>query len=294
MENTNHPSGSSPPSKPWERAGSSSGPAPFKPSSPGSTSDVVEGSGTANPGEVVSNANRNSTAVNASNTIARPVPAKPWEQQTHGNTYGGYGSTMNYNSTGYGTGTYGGSYGGLGGSYGGGLYGNSMYRGGYGGLSAGSGGMYGGGMYGGGLGGMGGMGGYGMGMGAGGPYGEQDPNNPFGAPSTPPAFWISLMHVMHGVVNFFGRFSMLIDQNTQAFHMFMSALLQLFDRSGLLYGEIAGFVLRILGVKRKPKQVHPPGLPGLPGPQNPHAGQNYLEGPKTAQSGAWDNVWGNN
>lgn len=31
---------------------------------------------------------------------------------------------------------------------------------------------------------------------------------------------------MQGVVNFFGRIAMLIDQNTQAFHMFMSALLQ--------------------------------------------------------------------
>ncbi|KAG9154378.1 hypothetical protein Leryth_000811 [Lithospermum erythrorhizon] len=202
----------------------------------------------------------------------------------------GYGTGMNYNSSGYGTGTYGGTYGGMGGyggSYGGGLYGNSMYRGGYGGLYGGSGGMYGGGL------GTGGMGGYGMGMG-GGPYGEQDPNNPFGAPSSPPGFWISLMRVMQGVVNFFGRFAMLIDQNTQAFHMFMTALLQLFDRSGLLYGEIARFVLRLLGVKRKPKKVHPPGLPGLPGPQNPHAGQNFLEGPKAAPSGGWDNVWGDN
>lgn len=31
---------------------------------------------------------------------------------------------------------------------------------------------------------------------------------------------------MEGVVSFFGRVAMLIDQNTQAFHMFMSALLQ--------------------------------------------------------------------
>lgn len=31
---------------------------------------------------------------------------------------------------------------------------------------------------------------------------------------------------MQGVVNFFGRISILIDQNTQAFHMFMTALLQ--------------------------------------------------------------------
>lgn len=31
---------------------------------------------------------------------------------------------------------------------------------------------------------------------------------------------------MQGVVNFFGRISTLIDQNAQAFHMFMTALLQ--------------------------------------------------------------------
>lgn len=92
------------------------------------------------------------------------------------------------------------------GTYNSGLYGNNMYRGGYGGLG-GVGGMYGGGMYNssygmGGMGsyGMGGMGmggmGMGMGMGMGGPYGDDDPNNPFGAPSQPPGFWISLMRVV--------------------------------------------------------------------------------------------------
>lgn len=91
-----------------------------------------------------------------------------------------------------------GGVGGVGGTYGSGLYGNNMYRGGYGGLYGGS--MYGGGMGGmggmyGGLGGVGGtMGGYGMGMG--GPLGDQDPNNPYGPPSSPPNFWISLMRVV--------------------------------------------------------------------------------------------------
>lgn len=176
--------------------------------------------------------------------------------------------------------------------YGGGLYGNSMYRGGYGGLY-GSSGSYGGGMYNSGFGGS--MGGYGMGMGMGmgGPYGGEDPNNPYGPPPSPPGFWISVLKVMQGVVNFFGRISILIDQNTQAFHMFMTALLQLFDRSGLLYGELARFVLRILGIRTKPKKVQPLGPDGLPlpGPQN-H--QNYIEGPKAAApTGSWDNVWGN-
>lgn len=70
-------------------------------------------------------------------------------------------------------------------------------------------------------------------------------------------------------------------------------LFQLFDRSGLLYGELARFVLRILGIRTKPKKVQPLGPDGLPlpGPQN-H--QNYIEGPKAAApTGSWDNVWGN-
>ncbi|XP_043719800.1 peroxisomal membrane protein 13-like isoform X2 [Telopea speciosissima] len=271
----------SPPLKPWERAGTSSGPAPFKPPSPGSTSDVVEASGTAKPGEVVSNADGNATVHR--NSLGRPVPTRPW-QQNYGSSYGGYNSSLNYNS-GYGSGTYG-SLGGMGGTYGGGMYGNSMYSGGYGGLYGGS-GMYGGGMHNGGYGGP--MGGYGVGMG--GPYGGQDPNNPFGAPPSPPGFWISFLRVMQGVVTCFGRISILIDQNTQAFHMFMTALLQLFDRSGMLYGELARFVLRLLGIRTKPRKVHPPGSEGLQGPHHPHGGQNYIEGPKSAPAGSWDNVW---
>ena len=59
----------------------------------------------------------------------------------------------------------------------------------------------------------------------------------------------------------------------------------------MLYGELARFVLRLLGIRTKPKKVNPPGPDGfpLPGPQN----QNYIEGPKAAPSGSWDNVWGN-
>ncbi|KAK8967823.1 Peroxisomal membrane protein 13 [Platanthera guangdongensis] len=249
--------GTTPPPKPWERAGSASGPAPFKPPSPGSTSDIVEASGTAKPGEMVSNTG---IAAASASIVARPSPARPWEQN-YGNSYAGYGSNMSYNS-GYGSGVYGSSsYGGLGGSYGGGgLYGNSMYRGGYGGgLYGGGGTMYGGGgMYGGtmnncGFGGP--MGAYGMA----GPYGNQDPNDPYGPPSSPPGFWMSFLRVMHGVVNFFGRISMLIDQNTQAFHMFMTALLQLFDRSGMLYGELARFALRLLGNQNKAGGAAAPG-----------------------------------
>ncbi|XP_057958018.1 peroxisomal membrane protein 13 [Malania oleifera] len=278
----------SPPPKPWERAGASSGPAPFKPPSAGCTSNVVEASGTAKPGEIISTSERNAT-VNR-NSLGRPVPSRPWEQTYGNNSYGGYNSGLNYNS-GYGSGLYS-SYGGggMGGLYNGGMYGNSMYRGGYGGLY-GSSGMYGGGTYSGGLGGP--IGGYGMGVG--GPYGAQDPNNPFGEPPSPPGFWISFLRVMQGVVNFFGRVAILIDQNTQAFHMFISALLQLFDRSGLLYGELARFVFRLLGIRTKLRKAHPPGPDGLPlpGPPSAHSGQNYMGNPKAAPGDSWDNVWGN-
>lgn len=62
-------------------------------------------------------------------------------------------------------------------------------------------------------------------------------------------------------------------------------------RAGSLYGELARFVLRILGYKGKPKEqppmggpqamMGPPRLPGLPGAPG-------------AQPGApdWDNMWG--
>lgn len=78
--------GNNPPPKPWERSGSASGPAPFRPPSNGNTSDVVEASGTAKPGEVVSTVNRTTAAT--SNTLSRPVPPRPWEQN-YGSSYGG-------------------------------------------------------------------------------------------------------------------------------------------------------------------------------------------------------------
>ena len=66
--------------------------------------------------------------------------------------------------------------------------------------------------------------------------------------------------------------------------------MQLFDRSGLLYGELARFVLRLLGIKTRSRK-HPQLEPGrLPGPDG--NGQHYIEGPKAA-TGSWDNVWGN-
>nr|KYP65999.1 hypothetical protein KK1_012277 [Cajanus cajan] len=263
------------PPKPWEKAAAGSGgAAPFKPPSAGRTSDVVEASGTAKPGEIVSASDK--TAPVNRNVLGRPLPTRPWQQNYGNNSYGGYGSIMNYNS-GYGYGGMGGLNGG--GMYGGGMYGNSMYRGGYGGFY-GSSGMYGGGMY----------RGFGGQMG-GDPYGAADPNNPDGAPPSPPGFWISFLRLLHGVVNFFGRISILIDQNTQAFHMFMTALLQLFDRSGLLYGELARFVMRLLGIKTKPNKINPPDPDGIP--HNSSVNKNHIEGTKCAPRDYWDNVWGN-
>eukprot|EP01018_Ginkgo_biloba_P007356 Gb_34422 [translate_table: standard] len=302
------------PPKPWERVGNSSGPSPFRPASTGSTSAVVESSGVAKLGENNTDIERTVPVANRS-TIGRPMPTRPWEQN-YGSNYGGYGSMTNYNSgygsmtnynSGYGSGLYGsnslygGTYGGgLGGTYGGGLYGNNMNRGGYGG-------PYGlGGMYNNGIGGP--MGGYGMGPG--GPYdnGNGDPNNPFGGPPSPPNFWQSMLRVlsapsacpwckyvancgeeqMHGVVTFFGRISILVDQNTQAFHFFITALLQLFDRTGVLYGELARFVLRLLGIRTKKKGMLKPRPGAIAGQAMPE--NYYSDEPKDA-AGAWDNVW---
>ncbi|RZR96808.1 hypothetical protein BHM03_00025872, partial [Ensete ventricosum] len=244
-----------PPSKPWERAGTSSGPAPFRPQSSGRTSEVVEASGTAKPGEVVTGSEINAN-VNR-NTLGRPLPPRPW-QQNYGTSHGGfeascchtgYGSNLNYN-LGYGPGVNG-SYGGLGGLYSGGFYGNSMYTGNVG-IYGGS-GMYGGSMYNGGYGGS--LGGYGMGMG--GPFGNQNPDDPYSPPS-PPGFWISLIRV-------------------------------LFDRSGLLYGELARFVLRILGIRRRSRKQQQ--LRSSEGPGNDGHEQRFIEGPKDP-TGSWDCVWG--
>lgn len=55
----------------------------------------------------------------------------------------------------------------------------------------------------------------------------------------------------------------------------------------MLYGELARFVLRLLGIRRKPKKVsfQGPEAPAFEGP-----GQQFVEAPKANN---WDNVWGN-
>jgi peroxin-13 len=74
---------------------------------------------------------------------------------------------------------------------------------------------------------------------------------------------------------FFGRLSFLVDENAHAVHFFITALLQLLDRAGSLYGEIARFILRVIfRRKRKPGLPMPPGAGkqqqlGLPPPGAP-------------------------
>jgi len=59
--------------------------------------------------------------------------------------------------------------------------------------------------------------------------------------------WQLFMRNLHGAMNFFGRLSWLLDINTEAVHFFITAVLQMFTRSGMLWGELSRFVLRLLG-----------------------------------------------
>lgn len=183
-------------------------------------------------------------------------PARPWE--SNGGTQTANGAISNTSLSrpslyggAYGSGMYGstGAMYGSGGMYGGGMYGSGMYGSG----------MYGSGMYGGSM--------YSPGYGAGGMYGRNymynpgygggmhgshpvDPNAP-----VPPSAWQAMISSIGNVVHFFGRLSFLVDENAHAVHFFISALLQLLDRFGSLYGELARFILRLLGFGSRHKQA---------------------------------------
>lgn len=75
---------------------------------------------------------------------------------------------------------------------------------------------------------------------------------------------------------------------TRTYWVLVSWSRQLFDRSGMLYGELARFVLRMLGIRTKSKKgkVQGPDTPAFEGPA-----QQFIEAPKGNNS--WDNVWGN-
>ncbi len=233
----------------------------------------------------------------------------------YGSSYGGMGSSM-----------YGGGYGassmyGSSGMYGGDYGANSMYGGGgYGSSMYGGGGMYGRPMYGGGMyGGPGGM--------MGGMTPPFDPNHP---PPAPPTAWQHFLVGINGIMQFFGRLSFLVDENAHAVHFFISALLQMLDRAGSLYGEVARFILRIIfrrsrhsvkgGDKQQQQQQQQQqlmlhhqhqGMPGGPhGPHGPmqhglqHGGMGgppplaLPPGPSSSEpamlpsAGQWENLWG--
>ncbi|CAK9201452.1 unnamed protein product [Sphagnum troendelagicum] len=289
------------PPKPWERGGAQAGssvPSPFAPPSDSpSTAATVADAGVVNEGAKDDNGIPRNSAVAGGTVAGRQMPPRPWEVNTSGyggaltsynrpSLYGGMGSTMGgYGST-YGSpysgsmygGGYGNTYSGYGSSYGGGL--GSSYGGMYNRYGSGGYGQYGGRGYGGMSGGYGGMGGGEMApYGYGGPGDPNDPNA--GPPPGPPNFWQSMLHALNGFLNFFGRLSILVDENTHAFHFFITALLQLCDRAGVLYGELARFVLRLLGVRSKghTRPKSPPVAPALP------------SGTGDA-SNNWDSVWG--
>lgn len=67
--------------------------------------------------------------------------------------------------------------------------------------------------------------------------------------------------------------------------------MQLFERSGVLYVELARFALRLLGIRTKPRNINQPGPNGLPAQDKSQAGQNQIQGPKSAPAGGWENVW---
>ena len=136
----------------------------------------------------------------------------------------------------------------------------------------GGGGMYGaGGMYGGGM--------YGGGPGMMGNAAMMDPNNA-GPPQPPPA-WQRALASLSSAVAAFSRVAFLVDENTQALHFFVESLLGLFDRAGALYGELARFVLRLLGYK-SPKENALPPPPGVNAPRLPGAPP-----PAAAMEAAW-------
>ncbi|CAI7892235.1 unnamed protein product [Closterium sp. NIES-53] len=245
------------PSRPWEgatTAAGASGVSPYGSSAYGTPASTAGGAylGANRYGSGMSSLYGGGGMYGAGGTAYGSAYSSPYASRLGGG-YGGYGA----GAGGYGAGgMYGSSYGmggmgGYGSSLGGGMYGSGMTMGGMGG------GMYGSGM------------GMGMGMGYGGemgmgPHGG-DPNAPPDGQGPPraPTFWVSMLRVIHGVMTGFGRLCVLVDENTHAIHFFITALLQLCDRAGLLYGEVARFVLRLLGFRTPPSQ-RPKGLPPAP------------------------------
>lgn len=249
--------------------------------------------------------------------------ARPTNQYSNGGIYGssfggtGYGTSGGYGASDYGASGYGSGYGNsYSNGYGGSSYGN--HNGGYGGSAYGRAGfgnssMYGNSSLSGGYGGMGNSyGGYGGGMnssmygnngmygGSGGMgmgYGQRQgpPGGMMGALEgalRPPRAWEVMLRGLHGIMNGFGRLSFLVDENTAAMHFFISALLTLCDRAGTLYGELARFILRLLGWNRHKKMLNnqqvmaPAGSPPQFQPQH-QPGNVQLTPGQQALASAW-------
>ena len=129
----------------------------------------------------------------------------------------------------------------------------------------------------------------------GGMNGPQDPNNPMmGGPPAPPSGWQAMLAGLSGIMHFFGRLSFLVDENAHAVHFFVSALLQLLDRAGSRYGELARFILRILGIRRAKKAADALVPAGPQGAQQQLMGAPHKVPALPAPASApFDSVWKN-
>jgi peroxin-13 len=109
-------------------------------------------------------------------------------------------------------------------------------------------------------------------------YGRPMPGG--GDPNAPSA-WQAMLGGIGSMVHFFGRLSFLVDENAHAVHFFISALLQLLDRFGSLYGELARFILRLLGLRRKESTM-----------DKEASSMQHVENPKTFDA-MWQNTMRN-
>lgn len=278
------------PPKPWERnptsGSSASSSTPLGPSTTGQKpwEQPVPSSITIKPETSTSNGQQtnqeaeNGTRTQPGNGLVQPSTyGSPYQTGYRGigGTYGG-----GYNS-------YGGNYRSPYNSYSSGYGINSTY-GGYGGYGRGTGYGYGSpysqqyGGYGGGYGGS-----YGSGFNQG-PDGNMGPNGPLITGQGQLPGWQSFLNGLQRVVSCLGRMSFLVDENAQAIHFFVTALLQMLDRAGSLYGEIARLVLRFLGYKPPEKNK------GSVGEANHMAGTKDMAAPNSRElqySASFNGAW---
>ena len=124
-----------------------------------------------------------------------------------------------------------------------------------------------------------------------GPMGMYGSPMPGGDPNAPSA-WQAMLGGIGSMVHFFGRLSFLVDENAHAVHFFISALLQLLDRFGSLYGELARFILRLLGVRKKESMDDHMAMHRDAKGHGPDGQQKANHHPK-AFDATWQNTMGN-